>query len=110
MGTLKNIPEPDSQGRWSHSLNPLVREQWSCNVLFHHAGAEEEGGHVQHEEAVPPRAFRLQPRLCDVPVSRASQPSFPEDPLAPFPRPAADARAPTGQLWPSKQETFQQHG
>lgn len=29
--------------------------------LLHLAGAEEEGGHVQHEEAIPPRALRLQP-------------------------------------------------
>lgn len=94
MGSLQKNPEPDRQDRCSQSLNLLVEEQLSCNHLFHLAGAEEEGGHVQHEEAVPPGAFRLQPRFCDVPVSRASQSSFPEDPPAPFPRPATDARAP----------------
>lgn len=95
MGSLQKNPEPDRQGRCSHNLNLLVEEQLSDNPLFHLAGAEEEGGHVQHEEAVPPRAFRLQPRFCDVPVSCASQSSFPEDPHAPIPRPAADARPPT---------------
>lgn len=45
----------------AHSLDILVGEQLSCIPLFHLAGAEEEGGHVQHEEAVPPGALRLQP-------------------------------------------------
>jgi len=45
-------------------IGVVVEEQLSYNSLSPLAGAEKEGGHgqhAQHEEAVPPRAFGLQP-------------------------------------------------
>lgn len=48
----------------AHVIGVVVEEQLSYNSLSPLAGAEKEGGHgqhAQHEEAVPPGAFGLQP-------------------------------------------------